>query len=141
LFFTTNPLAYLDTIPAIGKTNEKDQWAESHQRLIAVVPDEFLSDFCPEYPQQEMPKVNALHSFNVGNYRAMYNEPNDLILYKLGDWEALRHEYFHSRLKKWSRRCLEEIIIWQAMAHWQMDEFEEAYLREKKRQRLVPGLR
>lgn len=121
-FFTTNPLYYTDLFPGNQEDWEQFTWAEAQREVARKYPHELFEGataICGKRPQDMIaPKVKALHAFNFGGAQAMYNKSNDVILYPIGNIEALFHEYSHAMDTQWSPECLSEMLAIERSRDW-----------------------
>jgi len=107
-FVTTNPLYYSDLIPGNAKDWERVVWANTHKpyRNIACAKPALAVT---------QPKTKALNAFSD---KGLYNKPNHLVLYPIGEIDILMHEYFHARNATLDQRCISEVWAIYATNDW-----------------------
>jgi hypothetical protein len=110
-FLTTNPLYYSDLNPKVRQKWENMTWQKSGEVLEDNFPKGLLnSDMCEGAMSAPQPATNAVHAFNYAGAIAMFNKSNNLVLYPLGDIDALFHEYVHARLHWTTDNCKSELL-------------------------------
>ena len=107
-FFTTHPLYYGDLAADIAVTWEFFIWDETgklYERFPCAAAARRL----------EIPKTTAIHAFNK---KGMYNIPNHVVTYPIGEMDVLYHEYIHARNSVLDQQCLSEVFAQHATKRW-----------------------